>query len=104
MSLLGWTQGTVVVASVVCEAKNVDLQISELPGLYGDFGSGPGTPFPESGDMLDVPDMWSFIDAGPKGPSPVSGDMSDPPVSVSVVYSGPGPPEYIGMAGLHMCP
>ena len=47
---------TEVVASVVCEVKNVDLQISELPGLYGDIGSGPGTPFPEPGDMLDVPD------------------------------------------------
>ena len=36
---------TVVVASVMCEAKNVDLQISELPGLYGDIGLGPRTPF-----------------------------------------------------------
>ena len=43
------------------------LLISELPDLYGDFGSGPGTPFPGSGDMLDVPDYWSTIDARPGG-------------------------------------
>ena len=41
----GMDTDTVVVASVVCEAKNVDLQISELPGLYGNIGSGPWTPF-----------------------------------------------------------
>ena len=35
----GMDTDTVVVASVMCEAKNVDLQISELPGLYGDIGS-----------------------------------------------------------------
>ena len=84
---------TVVVASVMCEAKNVDLQISELPGLYNDIGPGPGTSFPEPGDMLDVPDLWSFVDAGPKGPSPVSGDTSNPQVSISVVDSEPHPPE-----------
>ena len=41
----GMDTDTVVVASVVCEAMNVDLQISELPGLHGDIGSGPGMPF-----------------------------------------------------------
>ena len=41
--LSGWTH-TVVVASVVCEGKHMDLQISELPGLYDNIGSGPGTP------------------------------------------------------------
>ena len=53
----GMDTDTVVVASVVCEAKQVDLQISELPGLCGDTGSGPGKPFPEPRDMLDVPDL-----------------------------------------------
>ena len=85
----GRDSDTVVVASVVCEAMNVDLQISELPGPYGDIGSGPGTPFPEPGDMLDVPDLWNFFDVGPKGPSPVSGDMSDPPVPASIYISLP---------------
>ena len=92
-TVFGMDPDTVVVASVMCEAKNVDLQISELPGLYGDIGSGPGTPFPEPGAMLQVLDVWSFVDAGPKGPSPVSGDASDPPVSISMVDSGLAPPE-----------
>ena len=59
---------TVVVASIVCEAQNVDSQISELPGLYGDIGSGPGTSFPEHEDRSDVPDLGTFADDGPKGP------------------------------------
>ena len=84
---------TVVVASVVCEAKNVDLQISELSALSGDIGSGPGTPFPEPEVMLDVPDLWSFVDAGPERTAPVSGDASNPPVSVSLVVSRSGPPK-----------
>ena len=46
----------VVFAPVVCKAKQVDLQISELPGLCGDIGSGPGKTFLEPRDMLDVPD------------------------------------------------
>ena len=78
---------TVVIASVMCEAKDVDLQISELQGLYGDIGLEPGTPFPEPGGMLDVPDLCSFVDTGPKGPSPVSGDKSDLPLSFSMVIS-----------------
>ena len=83
---------TVVVASVVCEAKQVDLQISESPCLCGDIGLWPGKPFPELRDMLDVPDLWSFVDAGLAGPSPASRDMLDLPISVGVVDSGPGPP------------
>ena len=71
----------------------MDLQISELPGPYGDIGSRPGMPFPEPGDMLDVPDLWSFVDVGPKRSLPVSGETSDLPVPASMVDSGPSPLE-----------
>ena len=37
----GMDTDAVVVASVMSEVKNVELQISELPGLYGDIGSRP---------------------------------------------------------------
>ena len=55
---------TVVVASVVCEGEHMDLRISELPGIYDNIGSGPGTPCPEPGDVLHVPDLCSFVDDG----------------------------------------
>ena len=83
---------TVVVASVVCEAKQVDLQISESPGLCGDIGSGSEKTFLEPRDMLDLPDLSSFVDAGLAGTSPASGDTSDSPVSVGMVDSGLRPP------------
>ena len=50
----GMDTDAVVVASVVCEAKNTNLGVA---GLCGDIGSGPGTHFPEPGDMLDVLDF-----------------------------------------------
>ena len=62
----GMDKDTVVVASVVCEAQSVAIQVSELPGLCGDIGSGPGTPFPEHKYMLDVPDLWTFVDDEPE--------------------------------------
>ena len=77
---------------VVCEANQVDLQISESPGLCGDIGSGSGKTFLEPRDMLDVPDLSSFVDVGLAGTSPASRDTSDPPVSVSMADSGLGPP------------
>ena len=84
----GTDTDTVVVVWVVCEAKQVDLQISESPGLW------VGTRENLSGAeiMLDGLDLSSFVDAGLAGTSAASGDMSDPPVSVSMVDSGPGPP------------
>ena len=84
---------TVVVASVICEGKHMDLRISELPGGYDNIGSGPGTPCPKPGDLLHVPNLCSFVDDGRRGPLPGSGDTSDLLVSVSAVVSMPGPPE-----------
>ena len=78
---------------VVCEVQNVDSQISEVHGPYGDIGSGPRTSFPEHEDRSDVPDLGTFTDNGPKGPSLRSEDTSDPPVSVGVVDSGPVLPD-----------
>ena len=83
---------TVVVASAICEGKHMDLRISELPGVYDNIESKPGSPCPKPGDVLHVPNLCSFVDDGLKGPSPGFGDTSDLPVSVSVVVSGPGPP------------
>ena len=82
---------TVVVASVVCQAQSVAMQVSELPGICGDIGLDPGTPFQKHEDMSDVTDLWTFVDDGSEGPSLV--DTSGPPVSVSVVDSGPAPPD-----------
>ena len=75
----GMDTDTVVVASVVCEAKNVDLQISELLGLYGNIGSGPGTLFSETGDMLPMPDFVGDFDPGPGEPLLESGVGLDMP-------------------------
>ena len=80
---------TVVVASVVCEVKQADVQILESPDLCSDNGSGPRKVFLELRDMLDGPD---FVNAGLAGTSQASGDTSDPSVSVGMVDSGPGPP------------
>ena len=76
----GMDTDAVVVDSVVCEAKNVDLQISELPGLMVTLVQDPGRPF----RSLEICWMWGFVDARPNGPSPVSGERSDPSISVSV--------------------
>ena len=84
----------VVVASVVCEAKQVDLQISESPDLCSDIGSGSRKAFLEQRDMLDGSDLSSFVNAGLAGTSQAFGDTSDPSVFVSMVDSGPGPPEF----------
>ena len=81
-----------VVASVMCAGKDVDLPVLERPGLYNNIGSGPGTKSMEPGEGLYVPDLDSIVHNGFKGHSPESGDMSDLPVSVGIVVSGSGPP------------
>ena len=83
----------VVVASVVCEAKQADSRSSELPGPGSDIGLGPGKAFREPGNMLDRPDLLSFGDNRLAGTTPMPGDMLHPPISVYLVTSGPGPPE-----------
>ena len=111
LSLPGMLSGmdtyTVVVASVICEGGHMDLRISELPGVYDNIGSGPGTPCRKPGDVLHVPNLCSLVDDGLKEPSQGTGNMSDLPCSVSAVLrcfrAGPARPRarrYFGTAGL----
>ena len=52
---------------VMCAGNHVDLRISEVPGLYDNIGSGPGTKCPEPGEVSHVPDLGSFVDDGLMG-------------------------------------
>ena len=69
-----------VVASVVCEVKQADVQISESSDYCIENGSGPRKTFPERRDVLDGPDLLSFVNDGLAGTSQASGDTSDLPV------------------------
>ena len=65
---------TAVVTSVMCAGKDVDLQVSERPGLYYNIGSGPWTKSTEPGEGSHVPVLGNIVDNGFKGHSPEPGD------------------------------
>ena len=61
---LGWTRILRLVASVMCAGKDVDLCVSERPGLYNNIGSGLGTKSMEPGEGSHMPDLGSIPDNG----------------------------------------
>ena len=88
----GMDTHAVVVASVVCEAKQVDLQISGRQAFVVSLGRNPGKPFrsreiyPRPDDIMGIPDC---LDIGFERPSPGSDDVDQKPREILPVYSIP---------------
>ena len=101
---LGWT---VVVASVICEGKHMELRISELLVVYDNIWSGPGTPCPKPGVSLMMVlrgscrgpaisqtcrSLLVLLFPWPGPPEPELGDKLGLPDFSSDIDPGPGEP------------
>ena len=90
---LGMVSDAAVVTAVLCSDSNVDLRVSEGPGLFDNVATEPGPRRPEPGVGSPLSNLSDFAETDFMGPSPVVGDASDPPVSIEIITSGPSSPE-----------